>query len=175
MKPPHSAKPAGDEAASELRRYGVLASIHLCEAFHKVRRLEEELALLAKELAQYVHYYEEQVEDLHNTVSAVETGQRPLVEVLGAAGIESEQRYFCASAFQAAAGSAVLARFPQAVCALLRAGIAECSKLISLARRFVGEQADAPAAPMQEAAEMQRSDPSDDDSITSDDSGDGGV
>ena len=126
--------------------------------------------LLAQELRQYVQYCEERVQQLQQTVSAVTAGQRPLVEVLGAVGVQSSQRYFCASAFSSPVGLAVLARLPQGVCALLRAAIAEYSKHISMARRLAGEHQDIPAAAMQGAAEVQHGASSDDDSIMSDDS-----
>jgi len=163
-------QPAGVEAASELRRYGVLASIQLCEAFHKVRRLQEERVLLAKELAQYLQYCEGQVQELLTRLAAVEAEQRPLAEVLGAARYHNEQRYFCASALRTAAAAPMLKRFPQAICAVLRAGIAEYSKHISLASQVVREHSHAPAASMSEAAVVQHSDSSDADSIMSDDS-----
>ena len=158
---------AGDEATSELRRYGVLASIQLCEAFHKVRRLEEESALLAQELTQYVRYCEERVQDLQRVLTKVEAGQRPLAEVLGAAEIENVQRYFCAAAFQAAAEHALLARLPRAICALLQSGIAEYRKHIAQVSRT---QSQPPAATVQEAAEERNGDAADDNSIMSDDS-----
>ena len=148
----------------------MLASIQLCEAYHKVRRLGEERLLLTKELTQYVRYCEERIHGLCNTLSAVQSGQRPLAEVLGAADVQSEHRYFCASAFEVATGSPVLARIPQAVCALLRAGIAEYNTLLSLARQSPREQVRASASPMEEAMGSLEADASETDTIMSDDS-----
>ena len=159
---------AGDEATSELRRYGVLASIQLCDAYHKVRRLEEEIALLQKESAQCVSYCEERVKDLQNMLSALEIEQRPLEEVLGAIWAQSERTYFCASAFQAAADHPLLMRFPQAICAMLRSGIAEYDKHISLARQTMRAHPSAQAAPMQQAAEVQHGDEDGNDSMSDD-------
>ena len=126
--------------------------------------------LLAQELTQYLRYCEGQVRELVTKLAAVEAERRPLAEVLGAAGNHNEQRYFCATAFQAAAASPLLARFPQGVCALMRAGIAEYSKHISLASQVAREQVCAPAASVSLAAVVQHGDSSDADSTMSDDS-----
>jgi hypothetical protein len=147
----------------------VLASIQLCEAFHKVRRLKEESMLLERELAQYVQYCEERVQDLQHMVFKIENEQRPLLEVLGAAGIQSVQRYFCASAFQAATDSPLLTRFPQAICALLRAGIAEYSKHITSARQ-IRQHPEGSGAFLQAATEVQHGDAAEADGSMSDDS-----
>lgn len=85
------------ESGAELRRYGTLKCIQLCDAHHRVQRLEEETALLEKELAQYINYCAAQVATIIALLGRVRTDA--LTEALSFAGLPDSGRYFCASAF----------------------------------------------------------------------------
>ena len=85
------------EIGAELRRYGTLRCIQLCDAHHKVLRMEEETVLLEKEMSQYIAYCRDQVISVDAMLSSFE---RDSWHALNFAGLPNSGRYFCQSAFQ---------------------------------------------------------------------------
>lgn len=86
------------EAGAELRRYGTLKCIQLCDAHHKVQRLQEETALLGRELQQYIDYCNVNIVSIHALLSRVEL--LPLHEALSFDGLPEAGRYYCLKAFE---------------------------------------------------------------------------
>ncbi|CAL8465822.1 g5358 [Coccomyxa elongata] len=94
--------PAEGEAGAMLRRYGTLKCIQLCDAHHKVQRLQEETALLDRELQQYIDYCSAKIVSIDALLSRV--GLLPLHDALDFAGLPKSGRYYCSSGFEVVDG-----------------------------------------------------------------------
>lgn len=122
------------EAGAELRRYGTLKCIQLCDAHHKVQRLQEEIALLDRELRQYINYCNAKIVSINALLSRVDL--LPLHEALSFAGLPESGRYYCVTGFEMVDPSGTV---KAGVTALLMRARAEFVSLLQAAQHVAAQ------------------------------------